>query len=392
MSRNTLIYTAIIFALLLGCKQTEEITKPRVTFKPDEGALLSYYLPGNSYHIQLKVIRKQAFRGPFVDYANDYLRIDKDIIKYNETTYEIDDVNINLLAHPDPAEHYYVLLDEAANVPITLNHNGILSGINTAPVKTPKFENKRDHTPEAGSFAFTDLSVSPIVDISEKISYEYKKVDSALVRVPVKRVETEVKNFQQLAWSAAKFISTIRENRFKLLAGISESDNIPEKVEFRVQEFNRLENTYLELFIGHQQTDTLTYNFTYRPEGNTPDDDLTILCFFSSSLGIQKPSIAAINTQNGKGAPISLKVTPTLLTEKRRKSDIEQIKNKGIIYRLPARASIAVTFRDKVITEKRLPIAQWGTHAYLPASHLNDSSRKIQFDENTGAILQIKAK
>ncbi|MFO7862934.1 MAG: DUF4831 family protein [Salinivirgaceae bacterium] len=392
MSRNTIIFTAIIFTILSGCKQTEEITKPRVTFKHDEGALLSYYLPENSYHIQLKVIRKQAFRGPFVDYANDYLRIDKDIIRYNETTYEIDDVSVNVLAHPDPAEHYYVLLDEAANVPITLNSNGILSGINTAPAATKEFEIEKDHTPEPQSFTFTDLSVSPIVDISEKISYEYKKVDSALVRVPVERVETEVKNFQQLAWSAAKFISTIRENRFKLLAGLSESDNIPENVDFRVHEFNRLENAYLELFIGHRQTDTLTYNFTYRPEGNTPDDDLTILCFFSNSQGIQKPSISDINTQNGKGAPVSLKVTPTLLTEKRTKSDIEQIKNKGIIYRLPARAAIAVTFRDKVLTEKRLPIAQWGTHAYLPASYLNDTSRKVQFDESTGALIQIEAK
>lgn len=382
----TILLTVLLFS---SCKQVEEMSKPNVRFKADGGPRLTYYLPKNEYRIEIKVVRNQLHRGPFVDYAGDYMRIDREVIKYDETNYEVVDAQIDLLAKPDPAEQYSILLNQAGLVPISLTQNGILAGVNTNIRKeVPRLQYK-NCIPEKKTFIFTDLSVGPIVDITNKISYEYKKIDSALVRVPVENVETNVQSFQQLAWAAAKFISTIRESRFRLLAGLSEIDQIPENIQSRVEELNTLEKNYLELFIGHKERDTLIYYFSYSPETGTPDDEHRVLAYFSKINGLQTSNSILNETPNiNNGVPLTLNVSPAIFAGSSTKDDIEQVLNKGVVYRIPSRANFSVALRDKDLANEQFPVSQWGIHAFLPQSVLNNTN-KIEFDINTGGLINI---
>ena len=391
LKMKKLLYTTAIALLLgiIGCKQTEPLIKPRVSSKPDGGPRLTYYLPQNSYRIQIKVLRTQLFRGPYVDFAQDYMRIERDIIKFDETNYEIIDAQIDIDAEADPAEQYSILLNNDFATPIALTQQGIISGINSNQSKHLRQLDYHNVTPNLREHVFTDLSVSPIVDIKETVKYEYQKIDSALVRVPVEKVETKIQSFQQLAWAAAKFISTIRESRFRLLAGLSEIDQIPEDVQSRVLELNKLERRYLELFIGYKITDTLVYNYKYTPTHGTAQDQQEILAWFTKTGGVQNLTGIAndLNTQNNKTG-IELKCTPIVIAGNPNKEDVEQIKNKGIVYRVPSQAAISIKLRDKTLISKQYPVSQWGTYAYLPLSTFTNGSI-IEFDVYTGNIQHI---
>lgn len=384
-----LLFTAALILGFAGCKQTEPFIKPYVSVKPDGGPRIPYYLPSNSYRVQIKVIRTQLFRGPYVDFAQDYLRIERNVIKFDETNYEIHEAFIDIEATADPAEQYSILLDENNAVAIALTREGILSGINSPTSKTLEHLSYKDITPLKQEHVFTDLSTSPIVDIKEQITYEYKKIDSSLVRVPVEKVETKIQSFQQLAWAAAKFISTIRESRFRLLAGISDIDQIPEDIQSRVNELNKLESSYLELFIGHKATDTLIYNFNYTPTPGAAQDQQEILAWFSKTGGIQNNNtlINGIAVQNNKTA-IELKCTPLVIAGDVNKDAIEQVKNKGIVYRIPSQAKFSIAIKDKTLVTKQFPVSQWGTHAYLPTSIFTNTNI-IEFDIYTGNIQHI---
>ncbi|WP_462280214.1 DUF4831 family protein [Salinivirga cyanobacteriivorans] len=391
--QKIIFYISMLALILVGCKSKEEVQKPYVKVKASNHAQLSYFLPKNAFHVRIYIVREQQFKGPFSDYASEYLGIDADVVKYDDVNYELADAEINLHTYPDPAEQYYVHIDDKQPVNINLTSEGILAGVNEQ--RTFRVENTEltNYLPPVNDFVFTDLSVKPIVDITEEVSYEYKKVDSALVRVPVEKEVTEVKTFQEMAWGAAKFIATLRESRFRLVAGISETDQIPEIIEGRTEELDLLEQKYLELFTGHVIRDTLIYNFLYEPEAGMPEDLKEVLFYFSKSNGI-KQRTGGIENDNlyGLGSPVYLNVTPAILPEQQNKQKLEQLEPKGIVYRIPARASLELQINDKNLAKEFFPVAQWGKHSFLPSSMLNESENKVIFDVRTGQILQISEK
>ncbi|PLX17383.1 MAG: hypothetical protein C0599_13650 [Salinivirgaceae bacterium] len=377
----------IISTLLISCKSEEIISKPYIKLKESSAAQLNYYLPKNAYHVQIKVIRKQEFKGPFSDYADDYLGLSNPVIRLDKTTYSLAEVDLNMLTYTDGGEQYFIHIDGSKNVPIQLTQLSTLAGINSninTDITIPEMNNK---VPDKPHFAFTDISVHPIVDITEEVSYEYKKIDSSLVRVPVRKESTVIKSFQELAWSAAKFISTLRENRFRLLAGILETEKVPEKIGERVKELNALEKNYLELFIGHTIYDTLVYNYVYEPEKQNFENASQILCYFTENEGI-KPSRGDDNPNLLYGTPISIKLTPAILPDVQKREEMEKIEPLGIIYRIPAQANAKIQLNGETLLSKIIPVAQWGSYAYLPQELLYEN-KTIEFDINTGGLLKI---
>lgn len=378
----------IITVLLVSCKPEEVVLKPYVKLKESAASQLNYYLPKNAYHIQIKVLRKQEFKGPFSDYADDYLGLTDHVIRFDNTAYSLSDVKLNMLTFTDGGEQYFIHIDGTRSVPIQLTRIGTLAGINSnikTEITLPEMD---DLLPEQADYAFTDISVHPIVDINEEMSYEYKKIDSALVRVPVKKENTTIKNFQELAWSAAKFIATLRENRFRLLAGVLETDKVPETVKGRITELNKLEKNYLELFIGHTIIDTLTYNFMYEPEKQNFENASKIICYFTKKEGI-KPSRNDDNPNLLYGTPVTIKLTPAILPDVQKREELEKIEPLGLIYKIPAQAKAEVNLNGKTLLSKIVPVAQWGSYAYLPAELLYEN-KIIEFDINTGQLIHIR--
>jgi hypothetical protein len=379
--------TLIISVLVASCKTEEIVTKPYVKLKESTASQLSYYLPKNAYHVQIKVVRKQEFKGPFSDYADDYLGLKEPVIRLNKTTYSLAETKLNLLTFTDGGEQYFIHLDGTKNVPLQLTPLGTLAGINSNINTNIVIPEMNNDIPEKPEFAFTDISVHPIVDIKEEMSYQYKRIDSALVRVPVKKEATTIKSFQELAWSAAKFIATLRENRFRLLVGLLETEKVPEKVNERVTELNKLEKNYVELFIGHTIYDTLVYNYIFEPEKQDFENVSSILCYFTENEGI-KPSRGDDNPNLLYGTPISIKLTPAILPDVQKKEEMEKIEPLGLIYRIPAQAKAQVQLNGNTLLSQIIPVAQWGSYAYLPVELLYES-KTIEFDINTGGLLKI---
>ncbi len=391
--RGNFITITLLMMLLAGCKSPEEIQKPYVKIKESPKAQMSYYLPKNVYHIQVKVIREQIFRGPYSAFSEEYLGIDKNVARYDEISYALQSAEINVLSEPDAAEQYFVHMEGNEIIPFNVTKTGVLAGVNREKIQEPANYDIKDVVPEKREYAFLDLSVKPIVDIRDEVSYEYKKVDSALVRVPVESTVTEVKNFQQLAWSAAKFIATLRESRFRLLAGLSEMDQIPERVQARIAKIDEIEARYLELFIGHRDYDTLTYNFFYEPGRHGERDARKPLFFFSTRNGIRKVSGDIVEQDTySRGVPVVFKLMPRVLPETKEKTAFETIEPKGLIYKIPALANAELIMKDKVLARKHIPVAQWGSLSFIPAELLTKEGIEVWFDIQTGQLLKMKSK
>lgn len=65
-------------------------------------------------------------------------------------------------------------------------------------------------------------------------------------------------------------------------------------------------------------------------------------------------------------------------------------KLEGIIYNVPGRAKVILTYQGKNLFDNELPITQFGTQEYLaPVLFNKKSTTKVLFDTNTGALLKV---
>lgn len=381
----------LILVLFSACKQPEMLQKPYVTKDKRSGFQVPYMLPRNIVHVSIDVMRTIHYKGPFASYAEQYLKIKDDVVRQNHTEYSIGNVEVDQLAVADENEQFFIQVDPKKAIYPTMTGFGTIAGINVeCPYDEPaKFNSHM--IPPIRPFKFTDLSVKPIVDIIEEVSYEYKRIDSNLVRVPKEKTITTVKNKQQMAWSAAKFIATLRENRFRLLAGVSETGEIPESIAERVSELNLLENKYLELFIGHTEVDTLVYHYYFEPEKAKKGNIEEIMFYFNDDTGIKEPKIKVAGIpQSDMGTPIKIIVDQTTHPNGKDLSELDKIIDKGLIYRIAVQANVSVSYDKQELVQKHMPISQWGVYDVLPPSLLIDSGKQVELDINTGQLIRIK--
>jgi hypothetical protein len=364
------MYTAVLG--LVSCKPTsftttQKINKSEIVTK--QGII--YALPKSNISFMVEAVRTDIVPGPYHDYAEKYIGI-SNVPHSQNSQWKITNININSFIDIDASVYYVLNPTGKFNVNIDkLIKNEIVFPINS--IVKNEYENQfYGRNNNAQGVVFKDLSVTKYIG-EEKVTY-FKRVqkDSVFVKVPVVKTQSVYKTFENKAEEAASFIFMIREKRFELLSGMADYYPDGKALEVALAELNRLENEYLDLFIGKTYQSTYNANFEFSPtieQLNQPN----ILFRFSEDKGI-------LPANDLSGRPIIIE-----LEKLNDSKDFSQInlnnpnEHDNLYYRLPELTKVSIFDSNSLLANRKIKIYQFGNTILLPTMYLMGEEKFIEF-------------
>ena len=190
----------------------------------------------------------------------------------------------------------------------------------------------------------------------------------------------------KMAELIAKEIYEIRESKNALVRG--ESDNLPQdgaQLKLMLDNLNHQEQALMAMFIGNRTEEKKSHTIRF-----TPREVKNAIAFrFSTKLGM-------VENDNLAGAPAYITITdlknpeiPVVAPEEEGSKKKEKTLS-GIVYNVPGRAHIALTYNNEVIFEDEQPVSQFGGIEYLsPVLFNKNSGTQVLFDTATGGLLKV---
>ena len=320
---------------------------------------VSYSLPITAVEltVEYEVITKST--GPYYQYANRYLNLN-DVPTENSTTYKLTDIQAKTIGIPDPANKFFVEFrpNTIASF-ITVTQDGLICAINDEY----RFESTKESTDE---LLYQSLTL--------KDGNKYLTQDILMAGTTPKQAEL-----------IAQQIYNLRQSRNDVLSG--EMENIPKDGEAFKAFMSRIddqENALTVLFKGEESrkkiSKTIVVNITSRNMSNK------IVARFSPLLGVVKED-------NLAGSPIYMTIQAqntedNNITDPKEIEIFEKKLAKGIVYNIPAKASLKITYDNRNYTNKEIDVAQFGSKDVLEQRVFGNKSgsMKVTFYPDLGAI------
>jgi hypothetical protein len=369
--KKTILYFS--FFLLLFSKisygQISLIKADAIQPQINDGVI--YTLPLTVLKIEFDIIETKKIPGPFKDLSKDFLGVNE-VISEESSEYEAINIKTSTLTIPDNENAYFVSFntektkDKEMKPPvITLTPEGFIRSIYTTPQspppgKTPMIKSEEKVFilgEEADKFQYeSDFNKKIKIDtIVRKIT-----IDTMTINKFIFKTTWVNKTPEQRAEEAAAFIKKIRESRFNLLTGYHEV-NFSGSIEYMDYQLEKLEQQYLELFLGKELKKVTHYTLFFAPNDNILQKEL-----FKSPEGDQ------------------LIVKISLLN----KSDVKEAKaplENALIYRIPALCDVKILYNRKNLFNDIYGISQLGVK-----SSITVNKTSVVFNPHTGLPEVVK--
>lgn len=167
---------------------------------------------------------------------------------------------------------------------------------------------------------------------------------SDFTRATPDRVSNYDKSTEEMARDAANVIFNIRKQRLDILTS-DVADLYAGGLGATFEEMSRMEDEYLALFLGKHSVSTTVYELDVIP---TPDKTNFIVCRFAEDAGVLpegdlsgQPVVLAIAPDRGSVAPTGSK-------------------NAKNVYRVAVLSDCKVSYGQRQLASKRLPVFQYG--------------------------------
>jgi hypothetical protein len=368
------IFDKVVFMLLIAlmissCAANRKLASPAGTVVAlpagtgiAEGSLV-YALPLTVVDISLETERIVEKPGPYARFAEDMLGLNN-VIRSEAEHWEIKGITISTHQELDPSGFYAIEASPVfrTNI-IAMKREGLILDINPEIYNTGKTIDQPDNKDINKSGAY-DLGSDEYFKTKNDTVYKLLNVDTAFIRVPYLVEKKQKLSIDQLAEKAAARLMELRDGKHSILTG--EANVFPQN-EAAINEINRLEKEYTELFTGKNLKERRVFNYQVIPEKSQAGNKI-VLCGFSQTSG---PVISS-----GKG---ETQVIVEFLPESRTKA-IELISKKQqssskskydrLFYRVPEVADIRVTYGNNAINTSRQLIYQLGEIIQLPANYI----------------------
>jgi hypothetical protein len=326
-----------------------------------------YALPQTVIRLDISLLKTERIPGPLSDYTFEYLGVNN-YIKNESSNYSLVDITFSSFSEIDPDQIYYLQFptQKAKDEPessFRLSDIGTLVSYNAS-----------------GSFSPEQTSASIINQnyqvYDEKPSFDYnaaynrkKVVDTIIRKINIDTISIDRFIFRT-SWAnlnekdkanqAALKIQNIREQRFNLLTGFQEV-NYGESIIYMDAQLKKMEEAYLQLFLGKETSSIENYTVFIIP-------------------GKNEKARTVLEIENGKSVEIEFKQhgTTALLPEKPLQ------KENHLYYRVPEKATVNLKFDGKLYKSVDLTINQFGKLLTAP---LNNT--RLYFDPNSGNLIKM---
>ena len=173
----------------------------------------------------------------------------------------------------------------------------------------------------------------------------------------------------------------MRKRRFKILTANYEVLPPDGKAyEIIVRELRKLEEDYLSLFIGKKVNVIQNFHFSYTPKkgGN------------GGVVFRMSPKMGPVDVNDLSGKPIRIAFENLGNTSELAIVPTEGVApHKQISYRIPELADVSISDGKQILFKDRMPIAQFGKIANLPAEVLLNENYSVEFYPNLGSIKNV---
>jgi hypothetical protein len=363
------VIISLITVTFFSCSTGKNLSESNGTVTPlsskitaPEGSLV-YALPLSVIDIKIDAERIIEKPGPYSRYAEDLLGL-KDIIKNERVYWNIKGITVKSHIELDPSEFYVI---EASSIfrtnVLSLKKEGLILDLN------PEIYNRCEGTgsgiiDQADNSRLLDLGADEYFQERRDTVYRVVNVDTAFIRIPYLVEKKQKLTYENLAERAARRLMEMREGKHAILTG--ETNVFPQN-EFAIDEMNRLEKEYTDLFAGKIFKESRTFSYQVIPSREMAGKPVT-LCNFSDTEG-------ALPSTNKTGNPVTLEFIPELKTKaltivSHSKSDSQKSKYDKLFYRYPDVVKIKISFGSETLNSSRQLIYQFGEVIQLPSNFI----------------------
>jgi len=332
------------------------------TSAPGEGSII-YGLPRSVFTVVAELERTLEIPGPYAKYAGDLLGLDN-VIQNEKETWSIVSISVKTHEELDPSEFYIVESSTAfqTNV-LVLKKEGLILDINPGMYYT---EGNLTGMNRSGNDQFRsfDLGSDEYFQLQRDTAYKRVNIDSSFVRIPYIVEKKRKLTVDQLAEKAAKRLMEMRDGKHLILSG--EATVFPQN-EAPINEMNRLEKEYTELFAGKTIRETRTFTCEVIPSKDMIGKPVVL--FRLSEL------TGPLSGNNQGGKPVNIEFIPEqktkdlMIINKAQAIQGAPVYDK-LFYRVPDVVNLKISFGTETLFSSRRLVYQFGQVVQLPANYI----------------------
>jgi hypothetical protein len=184
---------------------------------------------------------------------------------------------------------------------------------------------------------------------------------------------------QESAREAMQRINEIRAARYELIKPNEDYQYDVKSVELMLRELNRMEEEYIQLFLGYRESDRLSYRFYFVPENEK--QGFNPIFRFNPQLGVNDSLFLLKETAFITAEKTGLVEDIAVGTSKKKGLD-------GLAYCVPEKVNIRIIWNNNVLATGSFHIPQMGVVRRF--SSKNSGKLHVSFDTKTGMLRYLK--
>lgn len=359
----------LIFIIPSSCFTNKKLADNNATITPlsdnatlREGSIV-YGLPRTVFTVIVEMERSIEIPGPYAKYAGDLLGLNNVIQNENEY-WSVEGISVKANEELDPSEYYVVASNTLfrSNV-LALKMEGLILDLN--PEIFNSSENKSGiNNSVLNQFRSSDLGSDEYFQLQRDTAFKRVNVDSSFIRIPYIVEKKKMLSVDQLAEKAAKRLMEMRDGKHLILTG--EANVFPQN-EAAINEMNRLEREYTELFTGKTIKEKRTFTCNIIPAKEMVGKPV-VLFQFSEATGP-----ATGNIKGGKSVVAEFnpeQKTKNLTIMNNARPETKSPKYDKLYYRVPDVVNMKISLGSEVLFNSRRLIYQFGQVIQLPANYI----------------------
>ncbi len=358
----------IIIALATGaCSSGRNLGKSKVIVSPltenfavKDGTLI-YALPLTVVDLKVEIERVVEKPGPYSRFAGEMLGL-TDVIRSENEYWSVTGVTVRTHDELDPSGFYVI---EASSLfqtnALSLKKAGLILDLNPEIYYSSEVR-YQDKGADLNNLRVLDLGADEYFRSRSDTAYRIISVDTAFIRIPYLIEKKQKLTLEQLADRAARRLMELRDGKHLILTG--EANVFPQS-DAAINEINRLEKDYTELFAGKTWKEYRTFSFQIIPRKEMIGKQ-TVLFRFSEMRGPEAASEKA-------GNPVTIDFLPEEKTGQLnvlKRSGPSSSKFDKLFYRIPDVVTIRISLGKEIITNSRQLIFQFGEVVQLPSNYI----------------------
>jgi hypothetical protein len=362
------LYLIITF-LTFSCVLIKKLSEPDNLILPlsdttaiREGTII-YGLPRTVFTVFVEMERTLEKPGPYVKFAGDMLGL-TDVILSESESWSVEAISVKTHEEMDPSELYIIQSNTLfqTNV-LALKKEGLILDLN--PELFYSMGNRGSlKESDINIFRISDFGSDEYFQMQSDTVYKRVKVDSRFIRIPYIVEKNKRLSVDQLAERAARRLMEIREGRHLILTG--EANVFPQS-DAAINELNRMEKEYTELFTGKTWKETRVFSYQIIPDKEMAGKPLNLFKFSELTGPVEDAAKG--------GIPVVAELIPEQKTKgftviKNNQSEEPVPLFDKLFYRVPDVVKLKIRVGSEVLFESRRLIYQFGEVIQLPANYI----------------------